>query len=102
MVVNNDGGGIFHLLPQVALPQFERHWGTPHGLDLTAVAAGFGVDAERVDRADHLAMVVASPPTRPRLIELVTDRAENATLHRRIRAEVARAIAEGTAHGPPE
>ena len=102
VVVNNDGGGIFHLLPQVALPQFERHWGTPHGLDLTAIAAGFGVDAERVDRADHLAMVVASPPTRPRLIELVTDRAENATLHRRIRAEVARAIAEGTAHGPPE
>jgi len=92
VAVNNNGGGIFHLLPQEGLPQFERHWGTPHGLDLTAVAAGFGIDAERVSDADRLAMLVAIPPTRPALIELITDRTENAALHRRVRAAVAKAI----------
>jgi 2-succinyl-5-enolpyruvyl-6-hydroxy-3-cyclohexene-1-carboxylate synthase len=93
VVVDNNGGGIFHLLPQVGLADFERHWGTPHGLDLAAVARGFGVGATRVADAPDLASAVAAPSDVPRVIHVVTNRVENADLHRRIRSAVETALA---------
>ncbi len=92
VVVDNDGGGIFHLLPQARLEEFERHWGTPHGLDLVAVARGFGVEARSIDAIDDLAGFVATAPAGPRVAVVRTDRAANAELHRAIRAAVAAAI----------
>src|SRR5438874_6991744 len=43
VLLNNDGGGIFHFLP-VAGEQdaFEEHVATPHGLDFTHAAALYG------------------------------------------------------------
>lgn len=92
VVINNDGGGIFHMLPQVGHPHFERFWGTPHGLDLTSLAEAFGVDAETVDHAGRLAESVAAHSDRPRLIQVHTDRSANADLHRQIRQAVAAAV----------
>jgi 2-succinyl-5-enolpyruvyl-6-hydroxy-3-cyclohexene-1-carboxylate synthase len=92
VVVNNDGGGIFHFLPQEGHPQFEKHFGTPHGLHFTAVAASLGVTARSVDDAGDLATSVAAPPEGPLLLELRTDRTENASLHRRIGEAVRAAL----------
>lgn len=92
VVIDNDGGGIFHLLPQAGHPAFERHWGTPHGLDLTAIAAAFGVPAETVTTADRLSRLLEAPPEGPSLVRIPTDRAANADLHRRMRASVAAAL----------
>jgi 2-succinyl-5-enolpyruvyl-6-hydroxy-3-cyclohexene-1-carboxylate synthase len=97
VVVNNDGGGIFELLPQATSPvieraDFERHWGTPHGRSLAAVARAFGVQAWTIDDRDALRSAVAEPILGPELIEVITDRSRLAEDHRRIRLAVAAAL----------
>lgn len=60
IVVNNRGGGIFSLLPQAALHgPFERVFGTPHQVDLEAVAAAHGVPYRRLDAAADLPKAMA-------------------------------------------
>ncbi len=50
LVVNNDGGGIFHLLPVRAFePAFTRFVATPHGLEPERVAALHGLPFRRID-----------------------------------------------------
>ena len=62
VVVDNDGGGIFSFLPQAAAlapERFETLFGTPHGLDLVALAAAYGVAARRLDPGEDLTGAVA-------------------------------------------
>lgn len=87
VVINNDGGGIFSLLPQgslVAPAAFERLFGTPHGVALAQLAAAYGVDHRLASTADELANAL-SPPQGLRIVEVRTDRAANADLHARMR-----------------
>ena len=58
VVVDNDGGGIFSFLPQaesVERERFEQLYGTPHGLDLVALASSYGVTASEVDDVEAAA-----------------------------------------------
>jgi len=94
VVVNNDGGGIFHFLPQAAqLPpdRFETLFGTPHGRSLATIANAFGIEARRVDTEDELRSAVQTDRG-PLLIELRTDRAENVKVHERLRKAAADAL----------
>jgi 2-succinyl-5-enolpyruvyl-6-hydroxy-3-cyclohexene-1-carboxylate synthase len=87
VVINNDGGGIFSLLPQAdAVPAaaFERLFGTPHGLDLESLAAAYRIDYSRATTSADLATALSSYGG-ARLVEVRTDRAENAALHARMR-----------------
>ena len=95
VVLHNDGGGIFHFLPQAeAFPElFERHWGAPHGLDFVRAAAAFGVEGERLESRAGLAALLRQPPAAPRLLEVRTDRAANLRLHRELQRAVAAALA---------
>ena len=97
VVVDNDGGGIFSFLPQArVLPRerFEALFGTPHGLDLVAVAAAYGVDARRVDPGEDVGGAVAEAVAKGGVRALVvpTDRAANVEAHRRIDEAVAAAV----------
>lgn len=92
IVINNDGGGIFHFLPQRGHAHFERHFGTPHGVRFAPVASSLGIEAHEVTDADELGGLLSAAPTGPRLIEVRTDRAENLEVHRRIQEAVRGAV----------
>ncbi|MBV9872238.1 MAG: 2-succinyl-5-enolpyruvyl-6-hydroxy-3-cyclohexene-1-carboxylic-acid synthase [Frankiaceae bacterium] len=94
VVINNDGGGIFSLLSQgtgLERTAFERLFGTPHGVSIEAVAAAYQAAYTRVRTAAELAEALAKVEG-VRIVEVRTDRAENAALHARIR-EIA--VADG-------
>ncbi|MEU8147679.1 2-succinyl-5-enolpyruvyl-6-hydroxy-3-cyclohexene-1-carboxylic-acid synthase [Nonomuraea sp. NPDC048901] len=84
VVVNNDGGGIFSLLPQAAVRDpFERVFGTPHGVDLGYVAASTGTPYQLVEDLSDLPKALRGEG--PRLVEVRTDREANAVVHARLR-----------------
>ena len=84
IVVNNRGGGIFSLLPQAALSDpFERVFGTPHQVDLEAVAAAHGVSYRRLEAAAEVPKALAGEGLQ--IVEARTDRNANAVLHAEMR-----------------
>ena len=55
VLLNNDGGGIFHFLPVSGESDaFEEHVATPHGLDFADAAKLYGCDYERPETAGEL------------------------------------------------
>ncbi|MFN3865497.1 MAG: 2-succinyl-5-enolpyruvyl-6-hydroxy-3-cyclohexene-1-carboxylic-acid synthase [Demequina sp.] len=72
IIVANDGGGtIFGGLEHAAAPaaQVERVFTTPHGADLGAICAGYGVPHLAVRGADALAKAIAQPPVTLEVVE---------------------------------
>ena len=91
VVANDDGGGIFELLEQ-GDPQyagvFERIFGTPHGMDLSALCAAYRVEHHHVT-PDQLATELAHPFGRGiRVLEVTTERSGLRELHAAVRAQL--------------
>ena len=88
VVLDNDGGGIFSFLPQAeAVPEsFELLFGTPHGLDLTALAALHDIPvAEASTSSDVIpALQKAIAAGGVQLVLVRTDRADNVARHREV------------------
>ena len=61
IVINNDGGGIFSTLPQRGVNGFETVFGTPHGLNPTAIAQAMGVQATQITSLKELEAEVKAP-----------------------------------------
>ncbi len=94
VLVNNDGGGIFHFLPiRNFEPAFTRHFATPHGLDFAHAAALYGLPHERVRTHAQLASSLERRIARggSGIVEIVTDRERN----RRRRQAVYEAVDPG-------
>jgi 2-succinyl-5-enolpyruvyl-6-hydroxy-3-cyclohexene-1-carboxylate synthase len=91
VLLNNDGGGIFHFLPVAEQRDaFEEHVATPHGLDFAHAATLYGADhvcvtSEGQFRQALLAAVRGQTTT---IIEIKTNREANLTLHRRLASAV--------------
>jgi 2-succinyl-5-enolpyruvyl-6-hydroxy-3-cyclohexene-1-carboxylate synthase len=96
VVVDNDGGGIFSFLPQAELPGelFEPLFGTPHGLDLAALAAAARVPCRVVEKAADLvpALDAALAGGGTRLVLVRSERAANLARHRALAEAVAAAV----------
>jgi 2-succinyl-5-enolpyruvyl-6-hydroxy-3-cyclohexene-1-carboxylate synthase len=90
VVPNNDGGGIFDHLAVSTVPEHERLFVTPHGLDLGALAVAAEVGYELVDRPDELVPAIrrAGGLGGVRIIEVPIDRRAGL----RIRADVRDAV----------
>ncbi|MEA2159943.1 MAG: 2-succinyl-5-enolpyruvyl-6-hydroxy-3-cyclohexene-carboxylate synthase [Solirubrobacteraceae bacterium] len=87
VLLNNDGGGIFHFLPVAREGDaFEEHVATPHGLDFAHAAALYGCAHERPADVAALNAAVAASLRRPgtTILEVRTDRQANLALHRRM------------------
>jgi 2-succinyl-5-enolpyruvyl-6-hydroxy-3-cyclohexene-1-carboxylate synthase len=96
LLVNNDGGGIFHFLPQaeVASDQFEQWFGTPHGLDFRGAVEMHGGRFARLEghRGWDAELRAAMTSKGLTVLELRTDRERNVVLHRQVWAHVAKAV----------
>jgi 2-succinyl-5-enolpyruvyl-6-hydroxy-3-cyclohexene-1-carboxylate synthase len=95
VLLNNDGGGIFHFLPIAREGEaFEEHVATPHGLDFSRVAALYGLDYERPTTLAELQAAVEHSVggEATTIIEVRTDREQNLALHQRVAEAVRAAI----------
>jgi 2-succinyl-5-enolpyruvyl-6-hydroxy-3-cyclohexene-1-carboxylate synthase len=95
VLLNNDGGGIFHFLPVASeADAFEDHVATPHGLDFGQAARLFGCDYRRPQNVDELEATLHSSVSAPHttIIEVRTDREQNLALHRRLTDAVRAAL----------
>lgn len=90
VLVDNDGGGIFHMLPvSDHEPEFTRFFATPHGVEPEAVAASHGIpcaDVRLADLSTSLADALSAGTTT--VLRVRTDRSEN----RRARAAAEDAV----------
>ncbi len=97
VIVNNDGGGVFSLLPVARHGDvFERYFGTPHGLDFAPAAAMYRIHFARPDSLSALRGRAADSLARnaTEILEVQTSREETRALHQAVRADVIRAVEE--------
>lgn len=95
VVANDDGGSVFATLEHGDAAHergFERVFGTPHGADLAALCAGYGVGHVRVTGAGALAEALAAPVVGTQVVEVTVDRAGRRALHARLAGAAAAAL----------
>lgn len=99
VIVNNNGGGIFHFLPIAQHTQhFERLFGTPHFLNFEAAAEMFGLPYHQPKTNGEFRRVRETALERngATIVEVRTDRAENLRLHRELDAKIRAAMSSPT------
>lgn len=97
VLVDNDGGGIFHMLPiRDFEPAFTPYFATPHGLDFRHAARLYGLRFTDAATPAELEKAVAAGVKRAgtEIIRVRTDRERNRESHQRTRARVARRVNE--------
>ncbi|WP_261797901.1 2-succinyl-5-enolpyruvyl-6-hydroxy-3-cyclohexene-1-carboxylic-acid synthase [Cellulomonas timonensis] len=95
VVANDDGGSIFSTLEHGAPEHadvFERVFATPHGADLSALCAAYGVRHTRVTDVEGLAPALAAPGTGVSVVEVRVDRVGRRALMARLGAAADDAI----------
>ena len=87
IVINNDGGGIFHFLPILKnKPSLEPFFTSPHSLDLKHAAPLFGLNYENPKSITDLKEILKRPSST--LIEIHTNKTANLKLHEEITSHI--------------
>lgn len=99
VVLNDAGGAIFGLLEHGEVAEsgaygdaVERLFGTPHSVDIAALAAAYGVGHSLVSTTAGLAEALARPVSGRTIVEVRTDRHALRPFHARIKEAVAAAV----------
>jgi 2-succinyl-6-hydroxy-2,4-cyclohexadiene-1-carboxylate synthase len=95
LLLNNDGGEIFDMLPVRDLdPAFTRHFTTPHGVDFASACAAFEIEHRVVVRVDQLPFALSAAYSSARLsvVEVRTSISESGDLRRDLLRELAAAV----------
>ena len=94
VVINNDGGGIFHHLPQASAldsKTFEFLYGTPHAVDFTSLGRALGLETFSPSH-DQGSLSAALRTRGPSLLEVRTDRHGDLSAHRDVHALIAASL----------
>lgn len=97
VVIHNDGGGIFHLLPiRHFEPEFTDYFAAPHGLDFQHAAALYELPFREVTGRSELAEAIREglSASGSRVVLIRTDREENRKHRERAADRVGRAVRE--------
>ena len=101
VVLNDSGGAIFSLLEHGAVEDsgaygtaVERLFGTPHTVDISALAAAYGVGHQAVTTTAELASALKSPVKGRTIVEVRVDRANLRELHARIKEAISAAVGQ--------
>lgn len=95
VVVNDDGGAIFAGLEHGGTGNsalFERVFATPHGADLGALCAGYGVHHDQLDDVRSLREALAHPRPGVSVVEVKVSRAGRATQEANLLAALRSAV----------
>lgn len=87
VLIDNDGGGIFSFLPQAEYPeQFEKLFGTPHGLNFRHTADLYGATFTNATDWETFRSAVRDGLRSPglKIVRVKTNRQSNVTMHRAI------------------
>lgn len=80
LLINNQGGGIFELLPIAeAGPPFEPYFATPQAVDFALLCQAHGIPHRRIETWEELAQALDPLPAQGvRVLEILTDRRADA------------------------
>lgn len=86
ILVHNDGGGIFSLLPQAQEDDVFPYFTTPHGLDFEPLVRMYGGVHTRIENWSHFKEAVTQSLRSPglRVLEIRSNKEINAAWHQRI------------------
>lgn len=89
ILINNNGGGIFHLLPiKKHKKYFEEFFVTPHNLNFEAIVKAFGLQYDLAKNWNHFASLLSTKAQLPQVIELKTSAEESVRLRESFWTEV--------------
>jgi len=97
VLINNDGGGIFHMLPIESFdPPFTGQFKTPHGLDFEPTSDLYGLGYERVDSREGFVETYteAVGSDGSTVVEVVIDAADSHETRDRLHTQVVSALTE--------
>jgi 2-succinyl-5-enolpyruvyl-6-hydroxy-3-cyclohexene-1-carboxylate synthase len=91
VLINNQGGGIFEHLPVAQFePIFEEYFATPQQVDFAKLCAAYGADHVVIKDERQLGKLVAKlPRSGIRVLELRTNRKQDAAFRKQLFAKVA-------------
>lgn len=86
ILVNNNGGGIFEMLPIAEFPDvFEEFFTTPQNLDFSALCATYGIEYQLISNWEQLTPLLSQlPDSGIRVLEIRSDRAQSAKWRKEI------------------